>query len=311
MTSAGPAHVDHRLLEYGSAGAFVDGVLPFLSEGMKLGEPSLVVVSARHLAILRDLLGPDAADWVRFADSDAWGSGNVPTRVLSFEWTIRKLLATAVRCRFVGEFTWPGATQRREWCRHEAAANLLHISAQVSMLCTIDTRGSSAEFLEDLRRTHPIIAPARPNPDFVDPWTYLTQWEADSHRSAPPHAETSTVVDELDLHPMRERLAAEARTAGLGDYQIQCLALAATEIVTNVLHHAGTIATIKTWTEEFRFCCEIADKGPGLADPLAAYQPPAPASGRCGLWLARTFSDELRVTSSDAGTAARISYSRS
>ncbi|MGH3904016.1 MAG: ATP-binding protein [Pseudonocardiaceae bacterium] len=141
------------LLEYGSAGAFVDGVMPFLSDGMKLGEPSLVVVSARHLAILRDLLGPDATDWVRFADSDAWGSGNVPTRG--------------------------------------------------------------------------------------------------------------------------------------GEYQIQCLALAATEIVTNVLHHAGTIATIKTWTEESRFCCEIADKGPGIADPMAAYQPPAPAAGRCGLWLAR------------------------
>lgn len=309
MTVADPAHADHRLLEYGSDTTFVAGVMPFLSDGLRLAEPSLVVASARHVAMLRDLLGSDAAERVRFADATEWGSGNVPARVLAVESIIRKMVASSARCRFVGEFTWPAAAQRREWCRHEAVANLRHKSSPLSMLCTIDTRATSAEFLEGMHHTHPIIAPDRPNPDFVEPWTYLAQLDS-AYRSAPPHAETSTAVDELDLRPMRERLSTEARGAGLTDYQIQCLVLAATEIVANALHHAGTIATIKTWTEESRFCCEISDKGPGIGDPIAIYQPPAPAGGRCGLWLARTFSDELLIASSAAGTAVLIAYSR-
>ena len=309
MTGADPAHADHRLLEYRSDTAFVAGVMPFLSDGMRLAEPCLVVASARHVAMLQDLLGSDAAHRVRFADATEWGSGNVPARVLAVEWILRKMVASAARCRFVGEFTWPAPAQRREWCRHEAVANLLHKSSPLSMLCTVDTRATSAEFLEGMHHTHPIIAPDRPNPDFVEPWDYLARLDSAS-RPAPPHADTSTAADELDLRPMRDRVSADARVAGLTDYQVQSLALATTEVVANVLHHAGTIATIKTWTEESRFCCEVSDKGPGIADPIAVYQPPAPAGGRCGLWLARTLSDELLIASSDSGTTVLISYSR-
>ncbi|MGH3797030.1 MAG: anti-sigma factor RsbA family regulatory protein [Pseudonocardiaceae bacterium] len=309
MTTAGAERVDHRLLEYGSDEEFVAGVAPFLCEGLEAGEPALVVASPRNLATMRDLAGSQASR-VRFADSDAWGSGNVPARVLAVEWAVRKLLATTVRCRLIEEFTWRGVAQRKQWCRHEAAANLLHTSSQVSMLCTVDTRASPGTFLDDLRRTHPIIAPDRSNPDFVEPWTYLTQLDGRTYRPVPPHADVSTAVHDRDLSSVRQRVTADARIAGLTDYQTQCLALAATEIVSNAVHHAGTVATIKTWTDGSCFCCEVSDKGPGLADPIAAYRPPVPAGGRCGLWLARTFCDDLQIVSSETGTAVRMSFIR-
>lgn len=284
------------------------GVAPFLLDGLQAGEPGLVVVSARNLAAVRDVLGTDGDGRLRFADSDAWGSGNVPSRVLAVEWTIRRLLSDALRCRYVGEFTWSGAARRREWCRHEAAANLLWPSSLVSMLCTADTRVNSAAFLTELRRTHPIIAPDHANPDFIEPWIYLTHVEDSSAHPAPPDAVTSTAVDDQDLRVVRQRVLVVAQAAGLTDYQLQCLGLAATEIAANAVHHGGTVATVKTWTAGPRFYCEVSDNGAGIDDPIAGYRPPAPAGGRCGLWLARTFSDELRIFSSDAGTTVRMSF---
>lgn len=284
------------------------GVAPFLIDGLKAGEPGLVVASARNLAAVRDVLGSAGDGRLRFADSDAWGSGNVPSRVLAVEWTIRKLLSTASRCRYVGEFTWAGVARRKEWCRHEAAANLLRPSSLVSMLCTADTRANPAAFLEDLRRTHPIIAPDRVNPDFIEPWAYLTQLDGNSYYPAPRHAVTSLAVDEQDLRPIRQRVQTAAQATGLTDHQRQRLALAATEIVANAVRHGGTVTTVKTWAEGNRFCCEVSDNGMGIDDPIAGYRPPAPAGGRCGLWLARTFSDELRIFSSAAGTTVRLSF---
>ncbi|MFN2496912.1 MAG: ATP-binding protein, partial [Pseudonocardiaceae bacterium] len=196
------------------------------------------------------------------------------------------------------------------WHRHEAAANLLRPATQVGMLCAVDVRANPPEFLDDLRRTHPIIAPDQPNADFVEPQTYLAQLDVDSYQPAPPHADTSTAADDADLRPMRQRVTAEARAAGLGSYQMQCLALAATEVAANAVHHAGTPATIKTWTAGSRFICEVSDKGAGIGDPLASYRPPEAAGGKCGLWLARTFSDEVRILSSPAGTIVQLSFIR-
>ncbi|HEY6421933.1 MAG TPA: sensor histidine kinase [Pseudonocardiaceae bacterium] len=311
MTTADAASADHRLLEYGSAEDFVAGVMPFLFEGLTANEPCLVVASTGNLAAVRDALGSDAGQQVRFADSDTWGSGNVAARVLAVDWAIRNLQAVAGRCRLVEEFTWQGEAQRRQWRRHEAAANLLLMSSHVSVLCTANTRAQPAEFLENLRQTHPIIAPNHPNADFIEPWSYLATMDGgDPQLPAPAEADTSVALDDADLGPMRQRVSAQARAAGLGDYQTQSVALAATEVVANALLHAATAATIMTWTEQSWFVCEVSDTGSGIADPLHSYRPPAPAGGRCGLWLARTFSDELRIISSPVGTIVRMSFLR-
>lgn len=310
MTIADAGRADHRLLEYGSVEDFVAGVMSFLFEGLEANEPGLVVASAGNIAAVRNALGADASQRMRFADSDTWGSGNVPARVLAVEWAIRNLLAEAGRCRLVHEFTWRGEAQRRQWCRHEAAANLLRTSSHVSALCTANTRMHPADFLHDLRQIHPIIAPDYSNADFVEPWTYLAQLDNNPHLPAPAQADTSTAVNDADLRVMRQRVTAQARTAGLGDYQTQSVALATTEVVANALRHAATAATIKTWTQGSWFICEVSDTGSGMADPLDAYRPPAPAGGRCGLWLARTFSDELRIISSPTGTVVRMSFLR-
>ena len=86
--------------------------------------------------------------------------------------------------------------------------------------------------------------------------------------------------------------------------------LLSTEIVANALQHGGTAARVTTWAQGSSFCCEVSDTGPGIADPIAVYRPPEPARGRCGLWLAQTFCDDLRIVTSPTGTTVRMSFTR-
>lgn len=308
-TASDVGHIDHRLFEHDSDEQFLAHVVPYILEGLEVGEPALLVCSPRMIRLAQDTLGAEASEQVRFADAETWGSGNVAARVLAIDWDIRKMLGAASRCRVVQEFTWQAAPQQREWLRHEAATNLLRPASEVSFLCTADTRTHSPEYLAELRRTHPLIAPDRPNDEFVDPRSYLSQADTRLDTPAPPTADSSEAIQDADLHAMRQRVTAAARTAGLSEYQIQCVALAATEVVANALHHAQKPATIRTWDEENLFSCEVSDHGSGIQDPLASYRPPAPAGGRCGLWLARTFSDEVRIVSSPEGTIVRMTFS--
>jgi anti-sigma regulatory factor (Ser/Thr protein kinase) len=308
MTTPGSGHVDHRLLEYGSDEQFLAQVVPYILEGLEVGEPAVLVSSTRNLRLAKDTLSPEANELVRFADAESWGSGNVAARVLAIDWDIRKMLGTASRCRVVQEFTWQAAAQQREWLRHEAATNLLRPAAEVSLLCTVDQRTHPPEYLAELRRAHPVIAPDRRNDEYVEPRRFLAQADGTLDSITPIAAEISTAAQDSDLHVMRQRVTNAARAAGLGEYQIQCVALAATEVVANALHHAHKPATIRTWDDADQFACEVSDKGPGIDDPLASYRPPAPAGGRCGLWLARTFSDEVRIVSSPEGTIVRMTF---
>lgn len=309
-TSPDAPDIDHRLLEYSSDEQFLAQVVPYVLEGLEIGEPALLVCSARNLRLTQNTLGADASEQVRFADAETWGSGNVAARVLAIDWAIRKMLGTASRCRVVQEFTWQARAQRREWLRHEAATNLLRPASEVSMLCAADTRTHPPEYLADLRHAHPILAPDQVNEGFLAPRAWLTELDSRLEPLPPPTAETSTALQDADLHGMRQQVTAAARLAGLGEYQIQCVALAATEAVANALHHAKKPATIRTWHDGEQFFCQVSDDGPGIDDPLASFRPPAPAGGRCGLWLARTFSDEVRILTSPAGTVIRMAFAQ-
>jgi hypothetical protein len=64
---------------YAGIDEFVAGMSAFLRAGVAAGEPSLVVVSAEKIALLREALGDDA-DSVLFADMD--GVGSNPARII-------------------------------------------------------------------------------------------------------------------------------------------------------------------------------------------------------------------------------------
>lgn len=53
--------------------------------------------------------------------------------------------------------------------------------------------------------------------------------------------------------------------------------------------------------------CQVDDRGPGVADALAGYRPPAGATvqGR-GLWITRQLVDLLEVVPTPTGTSVRV-----
>lgn len=82
--------------------------------------------------------------------------------------------------------------------------------------------------------------------------------------------------------------------------------VARTEIVNNANEHGGGASEGRVGMVAGRFVCEIADQGPGLADPMAGYYPPH--SGRSpgdGLWVARQLVHLLQVVLSAPGTTVR------
>src|SRR5260370_13627867 len=69
----------HEAFIYAGVDEFVEGTSAFVRSGLELDEPTLVVVSAAKIRLLREKLGADA-DRVRFADMARVGAN--PARVI-------------------------------------------------------------------------------------------------------------------------------------------------------------------------------------------------------------------------------------
>ena len=99
--------------------------------------------------------------------------------------------------------------------------------------------------------------------------------------------------------------------AGLTSEREMDMAMAANEVLTNALRYGRGAVALCGWPHDGRFLCQIQDDGPGIADPLGGYLPPADAmeAGR-GLWLARQLVDLLQIVPNSTGTTVRLHVDR-
>ena len=99
--------------------------------------------------------------------------------------------------------------------------------------------------------------------------------------------------------------------AGLTSEREMDMAMAANEVLTNALRYGRGAVALWGWPHDGRFLCQIQDDGPGIADPLAGYLPPADAmeAGR-GLWLARQLVDLLQIVPNSTETTVRLHVDR-
>ncbi len=71
--------------------------------------------------------------------------------------------------------------------------------------------------------------------------------------------------------------------------------------------HGGGDAVMRVWAERDCFCCEVADHGGGMDDPLAGLlAPPVTQPSGRGLWLARQLCDLVELRTGAAGTTVRL-----
>jgi anti-sigma regulatory factor (Ser/Thr protein kinase) len=301
--TTGPRH--EAFVHRGDA-EFAAGAGEFIRGGLERDEPVLVMVGARRIELLRDVLQADAGR-VRFADMSRVGAN--PAHIIP-AWLefIGEHAASGRQLRGIGEPIWPGRrdAELAECEVHEMLLNVALEGVPMWLLCPYDADGLDGAVVEHARRTHPVVsdvAGAWRSPDY-DPAAVGSCFEQPLPEP-PPHAERLS-FDAATLHALRHLVARTAARAGLGAQRIDDLVLAVNEVATNSVAHGGGGGVLLAWSGDDRVLCEVRDGG-RFDQPLAGRRRPNLSTRRGhGLWLANQLCDLVQVRTTTAGTAVRL-----
>jgi anti-sigma regulatory factor (Ser/Thr protein kinase) len=305
----------HRVLPYDGVDQYLDGAVPFLLDGIDAGERVLAACGTERRALLRDALGPAAAD-VEFTDAATWYAH--PAR------TLADLLSDAddAACRgrplrLLGDPVWTSRSplEVADWQRAEAVANVAFRGTGAAILCPYAT-ALPAGVVAAARSTHPETvrgARAVPNPGFVDPWDFCERCDREPLDEPPPDADTFK-IDQPDLYWLRAYVGDYARQTPLPAEDVKRLLVAVTEVVTNALRHGEPPIVLRMWTDapggDPAFVCEVTDAGrwaPGTGYGLIPPRPAGAASdGRFGLWAVRLLCTTVQIRRGDTGSLVRL-----
>ena len=173
-----PHLFEHRLLTYGSDADYLQGTVPYITEGLERSECVLVVTTPTQTALVRDALDVRSEN-VEFAESAEWYSSLSGALNRYHAFVKQKFEAGATWIRMVGDPVWAARSgaEITAWFRYESLVNLAFASAPATIVCPYDTRSVPAEVVADARRTHPEVAPASvvAGPAYESPEEFLLQ----------------------------------------------------------------------------------------------------------------------------------------
>jgi anti-sigma regulatory factor (Ser/Thr protein kinase) len=284
-------------------------VVPFIREGIDSGEPVLVALVRPHLARVRSALGPDASR-VAFVDMGEVGAN--PARIIP-EW--RRFLEETGDgpVRGVGEPVWSGrrGVEIEEAVLHEALLNLAFEGGRAwQLMCPYDASALPSDVIDEARRSHPELRRGEVAAAGRVPNAYVGT-EAASAAFRQPLAPAPQDADAWDfsgpdLAGIRSLVERAATSAGVTRDRADDLVLAAHELASNSVLHAGGHGTLCSWSDPEAFVLEIRDTGV-IADPLVGRDLLDDlAEGGRGVWMANQLCDLVQVRSSAAGTVVRL-----
>jgi anti-sigma regulatory factor (Ser/Thr protein kinase) len=131
-------------------------------------------------------------------------------------------------------------------------------------------------------------------------------------RASPPPGADGVVLDQpfdVDgLYAMRAALVAHGSELGARGMTLEHLVMVVSELATNAVRHGGGRGRLRLWRTGGSIFCQVADQGPGIADPLAGSRrvDAAEVSGR-GLWICRQLADSLTIAPGSPGTVVTAS----
>jgi anti-sigma regulatory factor (Ser/Thr protein kinase) len=301
----------HEALLYAGDEEFLRGTGSFIDEAVAAEEPTLVVVSAARIAMLRDRLGTDA-DRVQFADMAEVGTN--PARIIP-AWTdfVAMNAGSGGRLRGIGEPIWKGRTapELAESQRHEALLNVAFRGAEsLWLLCPYDVEQLDAAVIEEAHRSHPFVGAAdqhRLSPSYDDGAV------ADTHLHTPlPDPGGTPLALPFDagcLPAVRRLVARQAARAGFAPERIADVVFAVNEVANNSLQHGGGVGQLLVWSDRDALVCEVRDRG-HLGHPLADRTRPRPdIDAKRGLWLANQLCDLVQLRSFAGGSVVRVHLS--
>jgi anti-sigma regulatory factor (Ser/Thr protein kinase) len=299
----------HEAMLYAGDDAFLEGALDFLREGIARGEPALVVVSPRKIALLRKALRADA-ELVRFEDMTRIGAN--PARIIpAWRAFVRDAGAEGRPLRGIGEPISVGRSQGElaECHRHESLLNLAFADApEFRLLCPYDVSALDPAVVAQARRTHPVV---REIDGSARTSTAYHGLAAAAEPCRAPLPQPPADAQEIPLIPagltsMRAMVARRADRAGLTPERREDLVLAVNELATNSILHAGGTGTLAIWETAAALVCEVTDAG-RLADPLAGRALPEPGQiGHLGLWLVNQMCDLVEQRTLPNGNLVRV-----
>lgn len=296
----------HDAMFYRDDHEFAATLVPYVRAGLAEGQAVAAAVTGPNITLLRDALGTDHTR-VSFFDRDDWYARPATTVA---RW--HRVLTEATRrgrrhVRLVGEVGFGGHLP--SWHRYEAALNDIFAAAPVSIVCPYDTRVLPPELLDEARRTHPTVV-AGDGRQPSDAYVTTAQFLLDVPEALPPVSGPPVLTMELVGGVVQARQAVTALVEAngwTGLDRADDLVLALSEITTNSLRHGGGRRELRVWLDGCTLTCEVADDGPGPADPLAGYRPPDPAgTGGRGLWISRQLCDALGIGHRDGATQVRF-----
>jgi len=302
-----PEDFRHEALPYAGTADLIDRLAPFLREGIRAGEPALVVVSSQKIELLREAL-PDATDdQIRYADMNEVGRN--PARIIPAWRRFVDGLGAGVSCRGVGEPIWAGRTADEliECERHEALLNLALSDAALWLVCPYDTSSVSQAVIDEASRTHPLV------------WTrdghHRTAGYPGRESIALPFARSlpepvgpvrEMVFGAHEVARVRSFVGAYSAEAGLDPSRAYDLVLAASEVATNSVRHGGGHGLVRVWRDGESLACEVRDAG-RFDRPLAGRErPTTEQTSGFGLWLANQVCDLVQIRSFESGSVVRL-----
>jgi anti-sigma regulatory factor (Ser/Thr protein kinase) len=291
---------------YAGIDEFVAGMSAFLRVGVAAGEPTLVVVSARKIRLLREALGA-GADAVLFADMADVGAN--PARIIP-AWREFVSGAAGRPLRGIGEPIYPerSSVEMVECHRHEALLNVAFADTPAfHLVCPYDTTALAPEVVAEARRTHPAVVEdgVAAESALFDGLDAVAAPFADPLPAPPPDAAELEV--RLDaLRAVRQFVRQHAAAAALSAERTRDLLVAVNEIATNSVRHGGGRGRVLLWREDGALVCEVRDSG-RITRALAGRERPEPGQvGGYGLWLSNQLCDLVQVRAFATGGAVRL-----
>jgi anti-sigma regulatory factor (Ser/Thr protein kinase) len=295
----------HEALFYSGEEQFLAGVMPFISEAVAAGEPMLIALHGSKIQRIRaDLNGP--ADSIRFTDMEQLGRN--PACIIP-AWRDFAAENDGRMFRGFGEPIWPGRSEAElvECHHHESLLNLAFADRPgFRLMCPYDGAGLDADVLVEARRNHPVLVEG----DVCEvSGVYATPAEhglLDVELPPPPTPPHELRFRGESVRDVRAFVAEHAARADLPPDRASDLVLAASELATNSVLHAGGEGLVGMWCEDDAIVCEVSDGG-RVEDPLIGRERPAAewATGR-GLWLVNSLCDLVQMRSLPTGNVVRL-----
>lgn len=318
MRSGAAAGTDgyfHEAAFYGSDDEFLAIVLPFVTDGVAAGEPTVVTLAEANSELVKSALAHTSG--ITFIPADMQYARPAAAIRSYQELMVEHTQRGANQIRIVGDVPHPGVgVPWGSWARYEAAVNDTYAHFPVWGLCPYDRRTASEEVLADVARTHPRLATSDGrhllNSEFTMPATVLNELMD----GAPP-AEPGRPAVELVNPTAAAARAAVQRAAAAGPTtvtpaEVQDLVFAVSEAVENAMVYGLAPVRVQVWRHPNRLVAHITDAGPGPSHPFTGLirAVDSPSAG-VGLWLTHQMCTDVTLHRYSEGFTLRVTVGAS